>query len=98
MSHRREKLKNLLNLGQTRCRACGSTDIMYGKKHGLCKSCRNMMPRPRTGWRDKDGRHIKTLVYQCPKCGKLHGRSNRSDLSEACPECGSPDQEVVDQW
>lgn len=98
MSHRLGKLKVLLNPGPTRCKVCGSTDIMLGKKHGLCKSCRNIIPRPKGGWRDKDGKHIKTRLMRCPKCGKTHGRSNRSELPDACPACGAGDQEVVDRW
>lgn len=97
MSHRRRLLKDLLKHSQTRCRTCGSTEIMLGKKHGLCKSCRTTMPRPRSGWRDANGEHIKVLVYQC-KCGKVYGRSDRSEAKDECPQCGSVEREVIERW
>lgn len=98
MSHRfKTKLKQLLKHSQTRCRLCGSPEIMFGKKSGMCKNCRNTMPKPRVGWRNADGEIVKLHLYACKVCERKYGDSDRLTRDD-CPYCGSKDRVLVDSW
>jgi len=97
LSHRRKSKILARFRSQTRCKHCGSTDIMFGKKSSLCKNCRTVAPRPRRGWRDENGKHIKFQTYQCGGCGRLYGASTRNERLD-CPHCGSTERTVVECW
>jgi DNA-directed RNA polymerase subunit RPC12/RpoP len=82
------------------CRHCGSTEILYGKRRGLCKKCRNIVRRPKGGWVDADGNKIVVTVFQCGRCERLFSkkRGESQELPVSCPKCGSTDAKVVETW
>lgn len=102
MSHRRKEKdqRKTLNSEPTKCRKCGSGDILYGKKRGLCKKCRGDVRKPYGGWVDNEGRRITFTVLQCNKCEKLFSRKRDANaaLPVACPKCGSTESKVVETW
>lgn len=102
MSHRRKQKdrRKALSHEPTKCRRCGSTEILYGKKRGLCKKCRSNVRKPYGGWVDAEGEHIVLTVLQCNKCDKLFSkkRSENEGLPDVCPKCGGTDVKEVEKW
>ena len=100
LSHRRTKLQRMEQASRSKkplvCRACGGTSFIYGEKHCMCKSCRVVMPKPRSGYFDADGKRMIFTVYGC-KCGKLFTQPKGQELK--CPKCGElKDFKVVRKW
>jgi len=103
VSHRRKQKvqrKAALSREPTQCRRCGSTEILYGKKRGLCKKCRGVVRKPYGGWVDGKGDRVNFTVLQCNKCEKLFSRkrSDNAALPDVCPKCESTDVKVVETW
>ena len=108
MSHRRREQEQLkaIRSKPVICHKCESTEILYGKRRGLCKRCRSTVRKPKGGWYDANGEKIVVCVLQCNKCKATDGskrlfsrmRSGNAALPDVCPKCGGSDVEVVEKW
>ena len=102
LSHRRSKKDQLkaLRSEPVVCRRCGSTEILYGNKRGLCKKCRTIVRKPKGGWYDANGDKITIIIFVCNKCDKMFSRKRSKDMAlpDVCPKCGGTDLKEVDRW
>lgn len=108
MSHRRSQKdqERALHSEPVVCRKCGSTEVLYGKRRGLCKRCRSIVRKPKGGWRDANGDKITIVVLKCNKCLGKDGeprlfsrkRSGNAALPDVCPKCKGTDVEEVEKW